>query len=57
MDGLISVVGGKATTLRAMAREAADMICAKTGRAIACRTAETPLLPYRRFLQAHRITG
>ena len=57
LEGFISVVGGKATTLRAMAQEAADMVCAKTGRAIACRTAEMPLPPYREFLQAHRLSG
>jgi len=51
LEGFVSMVGGKATTLRAMARECADMICAKTGRAIKCRTADTALPPYRRFLQ------
>jgi glycerol-3-phosphate dehydrogenase len=47
VEGLISLVGGKATTMRAMAEEAADLICAKTGRNITCGTRETPLLPYR----------
>ena len=57
LEGFVSVVGGKATTLRAMAQEAADMICAKTGRAVACRTADTPLPPYREFLKGHRLPG
>jgi glycerol-3-phosphate dehydrogenase len=57
LEGFVSVVGGKATTLRAMAQEAADMICAKTGRSVASRTADTLLPPYREFLQAHRIPG
>lgn len=57
LESFVSVIGGKATTLRAMAQEAADMICAKTGRAIACRTAQTPLPSYREFLQAHSGTS
>lgn len=51
VEGIISLVGGKATTIRAMAEEAADLICRKTGRNIACTTATTPLLPYRRIMQ------
>lgn len=51
VEGLISLIGGKATTLRAMAQEAADLICRKTGRAIACATASTPLIPYRKIMQ------
>jgi glycerol-3-phosphate dehydrogenase len=42
-------LGGKATTMRAMAEQTADMVCRKTGRAVACRTQQAPLLPYRRF--------
>ena len=49
LEGLISVIGGKATTLRAMAETAADLICKKTGRSLPCRTRESKLLPYRRF--------
>jgi glycerol-3-phosphate dehydrogenase len=48
--GMISLVGGKATTLRAMAQEAADLICRKTGRSIACATVKTPLQPYRKIM-------
>jgi glycerol-3-phosphate dehydrogenase len=49
LEGLISVIGGKATTLRAMAETAADLICKKTGRSLACRTREFKLLSYRLF--------
>ena len=49
LEGLISVIGGKATTLRAMAETAADLICKKTGRSLACRTRESKLLSYRLF--------
>ncbi len=49
LEGLISVIGGKATTLRAMAETVADLICKKTGRSRACRTRETQLLSYRLF--------
>jgi glycerol-3-phosphate dehydrogenase len=51
-EGLVSVIGGKATTLRAMAEETADLICAKTGRTIACTTASNGLIPYRRLMQS-----
>ncbi len=57
LEGFVSVVGGKATTLRAMAQEAADMVCTKTGRAIKCRTADTALPPYRNFLQVYKMAG
>ena len=57
LGGLISVIGGKATTLRAMAQQAGDLICAKTGRSAVCCTAQIPLPPYRRFLQTHRMRG
>jgi glycerol-3-phosphate dehydrogenase len=46
--GLLSVVGGKATTLRAMAEAAADRVCAILGRPeLRCATRDEPLLPYR----------
>jgi glycerol-3-phosphate dehydrogenase len=51
MDGLMSIIGGKATTLRAMAEKTADLICQKTGRDIPCRTRETRLLHYRHFFK------
>ena len=54
LEGLITVIGGKATTLRLMAQETADRICAKVGRTIACRTANSRLLPYRKILQSSK---
>jgi len=49
VEGLVTLIGGKATTMRAMAEKTADLICQKTGRLIPCRTRETLLLPYRCF--------
>jgi glycerol-3-phosphate dehydrogenase len=43
------LIGGKATTLRAMAEKTADLICKKIGRNIACRTKTEKLLHYRQF--------
>ena len=51
IEGFISILGGKATTMRAMAEAAADLVCAKTGRNIACRTRETPLAHYRTYFR------
>ena len=51
LEGLVSVIGGKATTLRAMAEKAADLICSKTGRNIACKTKTEELLHYRAFFK------
>lgn len=49
IEGFISIVGGKATTMRAMAEKVADMVNIKTGRDIPCRTHQTPLAHYRQF--------
>ena len=49
LEGLVSVIGGKATTLRAMAEKTADLICRKTGRNVACQTATEKLLHYRHY--------
>jgi glycerol-3-phosphate dehydrogenase len=46
VEGIVTVTGGKATTLRAMAERGADVICDKLGIAEPCRTRETVLLPY-----------
>jgi len=51
IEGLLSVVGGKATTMRAMAEKVVDRVCAKTGRQIPCTTDHTVLQHYRRFFQ------
>jgi glycerol-3-phosphate dehydrogenase len=53
LDGFISLIGGKATTLRAMAEKAADVICGKTGNKAVCRTSETTLIPYRHYFRNH----
>jgi glycerol-3-phosphate dehydrogenase len=52
IEGLLSIIGGKATTMRAMAEKTADLICRKTGRDIACQTRETKLLHYRMFYKS-----
>jgi glycerol-3-phosphate dehydrogenase len=49
VDGLITITGGKATTLRAMAEKTADMACAKLGVSAPCMTKEVPLISYRQF--------
>lgn len=49
LEGFVSIIGGKATTLRAMAEKTADVICRKLGRTLPCRTKTTPLVSYRRF--------
>lgn len=53
VEGLITLIGGKATTMRAMAEKTADLVCKKTGRQIACRTKETRLHPYRTYWKDH----
>ena len=49
LQGLMTLIGGKATTMRAMAEETADLICSKTGHQIACLTHKTDLHSYRRY--------
>jgi glycerol-3-phosphate dehydrogenase len=49
IDGLVTITGGKATTLRAMAEKTADVVCAKLGITAPCVTKETPLLSYRQY--------
>ena len=49
IDGLVTITGGKATTLRAMAEKTADVVCAKLGIDTPCVTKETPLLSYRQY--------
>jgi len=43
VEGFVSVVGGKLTTYRLMAEDAADLACRKLGVDAPCRTAEEPL--------------
>ena len=49
VEGLVTLIGGKATTMRAMAELTADLICRKFEREIPCRTREKVLLPYRYY--------
>jgi glycerol-3-phosphate dehydrogenase len=44
--GLMTVIGGKTTTARGMAQQAADMACAFLGLRAECRTMETLLADY-----------
>lgn len=47
--GFYSVIGGKATVLRAMGEEIADVVCRDLGLDIPSATADAPLLPHRAF--------
>jgi glycerol-3-phosphate dehydrogenase len=49
IDGFVTITGGKATTLRAMAEKTADVVCEKMGIQKACQTRDTPLLSYRQY--------
>jgi glycerol-3-phosphate dehydrogenase len=49
VDGFVTITGGKATTLRAMAEKTADVVCAKLNIDTPCLTKETPLLSYRQY--------
>ena len=51
IEGFLSVIGGKATTMRAMAQQVADWVCAKVGRKVACETETTVLAHYRQFFR------
>lgn len=49
VEGLVSIIGGKATTLRGMAETTVNVVCQKLGLEIPCRTKEEVLLPYRAY--------
>ncbi len=49
VEGLVSIIGGKAMTLRGMAETTVDVVCRKFGLDISCRTKEEVLLPYRAY--------
>lgn len=49
VQGFISIIGGKATVLRAMAEQTVDLVCRLFGVEIPCTTATTPLLPHRAY--------
>jgi glycerol-3-phosphate dehydrogenase len=46
VEGFVTITGGKATTLRAMAEATADLVCAKLGLEASCRTRDTVLAPH-----------
>jgi glycerol-3-phosphate dehydrogenase len=46
IEGLVTITGGKGTTMRAMAETTADVVCDKLGVDAICRTKEVVLLPY-----------
>lgn len=45
VQGMLSIVGGKFTTMRLMAEELVDVACAELGVTEACTTASTPIEP------------
>jgi glycerol-3-phosphate dehydrogenase len=45
----VTITGGKATTLRAMAEKTADVVCTKLNITAPCMTKEIPLLSYRSY--------
>jgi glycerol-3-phosphate dehydrogenase len=49
VSGLVTIVGGKATTCRVMAEKTTDLVCAKFGLKIPCQTAAQPLRSYREY--------
>jgi glycerol-3-phosphate dehydrogenase len=51
-EGFVTIAGGKATTLRAMAEAAADVICAKLGLDCPCQTRDVVLLPHTAWYSA-----
>ncbi len=51
VEGLVTISGGKGTTMRAMAEATADVVCAKLGIDAPCRTKDVVLLPYWAYYQ------
>jgi glycerol-3-phosphate dehydrogenase len=49
VDGLVTITGGKATTLRAMAEKTADIVCKKLEVNAPCTTKDAQLLSYRQY--------
>jgi glycerol-3-phosphate dehydrogenase len=49
IDGLVTITGGKATTLRQMAEKTADVVCQKMGLTTPCTTRDVPLISYRKY--------
>ncbi|MFP4535187.1 MAG: FAD-dependent oxidoreductase [Spirochaetaceae bacterium] len=55
--GFMSVIGGKATVLRAMAEKTVDALCDILGEEIPCTSADTPLLSHRAFYNPSLVSG
>jgi len=55
VDGLVTITGGKATTMRLMAEKTADIVCQKLGINVICQTAEIPIRSYRKFQIANKL--
>ncbi|HWR13165.1 MAG TPA: FAD-dependent oxidoreductase [Rectinemataceae bacterium] len=51
LEGLLTIIGGKATVLRAMAEKTSDLICAKSGIAAECRTSRYKLPSWRSYFR------
>jgi glycerol-3-phosphate dehydrogenase len=49
IEGLVTITGGKATTLRLMAEKMTDLVCQKLGIDVTCTTQDVPLISYRQF--------
>ena len=49
--GLLTIIGGKATVLRAMAEKTADLLCAKAGVEAPCRTEDFALPSWRDYFR------
>lgn len=51
--GFVTISGGKATTLRAMAEATADVVCQRLGVEAPCRTRDHVLLPHTAYYTSH----
>lgn len=54
VEGFVTISGGKATTLRAMAEATADMVCRKLGVDEPCPTRSTVLAPHTAYVAERR---
>lgn len=55
IGGYVTITGGKATTMRAMAEKTTDVVCSKLGVTTPCVTKETPLLSYRDYYRYQNV--
>ena len=53
LKGFVSIIGGKATTCRAMAEQVSNMVCAKLGVTRECQTKDIVLPSYRKFFTSN----